>query len=297
MHLAQLKRLFSRRSHSVAVQDNLLVRAGRGASIDVFREFAKQRLYTDLGPYLPLTPLGANASPTLCGRGDDFIASAGAGLPSPWAGTMVKTGGTPTIAYMNDNPGGIVALTLDVTNEIETARIDFLDNLQIPVVPGLVVTFVGGVVADSTGESGQMGTGDKGLVGLASAYNANPDLITTSIWVMMKGDAGANHVYLEWDANVAGQTQDDVDTEIAYNMTGVMGPMTFDFTDLEDVKIIVGGIDAGKAAGVTINMANARGTLLQPYCWISKAAATNNNHIMVFDYIEYFWPRAIGQQY
>lgn len=162
---------------------------------------------------------------------DDFVLKAGATLQLPWT---VRSVGTPTApAYVTQSGtagyDGILRLALAATNEAENTGVDWADNCLINEDGAgnfdFLVKFTRGGALAST---------DNVTIGLASAYNADPDLIASSAF--FKLNATTTQWYVETD---------DGTTEVNATATGVTCTdgvyygLRINMSDLRNVKFFI----------------------------------------------------------
>ncbi len=228
--------------------------------------------------------------------GTDFALKNGATLELPWGTRDVSAAGAPTLAYVT-TVDGVFQILLDVgTSEVETAGIDYADLLAFDSQGQGVYDFF---VKVTRGVGGFLST-DKIVIGLASAYNADFDAITNSLWfmaVLASGTAGSpGNWYVENDDGT--HENDDVDT--GYALTdAIWWGLRIDMSDPANCKFYISkrGAEVSAsgnnpstpsttntwkrvASGTTFNMTSAAAGL-QPVVYVQRAASTRAHEVLV----------------
>jgi len=224
---------------------------------------------------------------------EDFLPASGATLPVPLV--TAKTGANSVAgAYVNDASAGHYSLTTTADNEAQTNRVDFADQLVFDITKIREVEFRVKGTFDATGTSGFLGSGDVLVFGLESAYNATLDSVATNCWFKIIGD-GADAPEILWETD-DGTTDDDDNNTGAVLAEATWIHFRIDFSDgLSAIRFQVdtsGGSlpDWRNATTVTGAMAAATGNV-QPIAYIAKAAAANNDHTLLIDYIRVVYAR------
>lgn len=223
---------------------------------------------------------------------EDFVAPAGSSLPVPWGTVDVSAAGAPTIDYVDpagfSGNNGEFTLALATTNEAEDAVLHWGDDTFLgPVSQPFFETRLQ-IVPDETGGSGELGAGDYVIVGLSSAHAADPDAATLNAWFKITGAPGTDNILWETDDNAT--DDDDNDTGAAwvdatYFKLAIDVAIDADDTTSLLVKFYVDDEHVGTgtlALGEIIGAAAA----LQPYIRVHKAAAANNDHAVIIDYVD-----------
>lgn len=224
------------------------------------------------GQWVPVC-LGPAGGPELA---EEFLGPAGTTLPAPLAKQI--TGATPTGDYVNNAPGGTYALSLDTTNEVESATLYQGDQLTFGIGKKPIVEMRLKLEPDVTGAGGELATGDVIVFGLASARNADPDLITTHAWFRLQGDGSNKNILVETDDGTT--DTDDQDTGSDW-VADTFYTFAIDASDLTNVRFLIDGV---QVQPVLMDMSQASGNL-QLYIEVAKAAAANNDHRVTVDYV------------
>lgn len=209
---------------------------------------------------------------------DDFLGS-GYGLTTPpagWTAVDVSSAGTPTIIQAATN-GGSVELKAATTDEAEVVGLSKNDKLMFDVdsLEMFTIRFKAPTLAAV----------DAIVIGMASAYNVDPDSIAAGAWIRC---IGAQDVLCECDGNGAGD-QDDKDS--ALNLVNDQwARLLIDFTNSASVKFYLSIDDdvtpvalARVQAATTFDISNYTAGL-QPLAFISKASGSAQNALTI-DYI------------
>lgn len=237
---------------------------------------------------------------------EDFLGKAGDTLPALWKLTDVSPAGAPTKDYVTSAKNGQYLLQLAANNEAEQLALTWGDSLQL-VIQDTVgekgtgkkeVSFRFKVDSDPTGAGGSPGASGIIVLGLCDTYNANLDAITYSCWVKL---AGANHnVTIESDDNVTDNNNK------ATNVTwaeGAFYTITFDFTDLANVKVwwevdstgvrtLLNNAVAASVALTVLKMTSVpANTGLQVIVASQKGAVANLDNKVTTDFVRGAWQR------
>lgn len=184
---------------------------------------------------------------------DDFLGNA---INTAAWGT--RDAGAATEAVVADGANGWVGLTLDATNEVQVAGIDWADQRTLVLNQTLIfetrfrlsVLPTGSVVA---------------CIGLCGDYNAAVNTVAESIWFRLDG-GGA--VTVETDDTVHETSQ--VATGITLT-AGASITARIDCSDIADVKFFING---DRVAGATVfDMSQVPALALQPVARIGKESA------------------------
>lgn len=196
---------------------------------------------------------------------DDFLGNA---LNTSAWGT--RDAGAATEAVAADAPNGVLALTLDATNEVQVAGADWADQRTFVLNQGLVfearfrlsVLPTGSVVA---------------CVGLCGDYNAAVNTVAESIWFRADGNG------------VITVENDDTTNETSKVATGITLTAAdwvvarIDCTNPADVRFYING--NGVATGTTFNMNTVPTLALQPVARIGKEAGATTVGTLQVDYV------------
>jgi len=202
---------------------------------------------------------------------DDFLAAT---LASPW-GTR-DTGGALE-GFVADGPSGAYALTLDATNEVQLAGLDFADHrpfvlnqdLLFEARVRLTVLPTGSVVA---------------CIGLCGDHNAAVNTVAESIWFRLDG-SGAITVETDDTANETSQ--------VATGVTLVANEWAVLRIECEDTAAIRFYITGTRvASGTTFNMSTVAALALQPVCRIGKEAGATTVGTLQVDYVRVWQARS-----
>lgn len=208
---------------------------------------------------------------------EDFRGPAGTVLPAWLATQDTSPAGAPVLDYENDAAGGWFILWLAVNNEIENITLFGGDDLPFDITQNPIFETRITIESDVTGAGGLFGAGDRLVVGIGSARNADPDLMATSAWFLF--GLGDHNVYIESDDGVT--DNDDIDTGINWTEGNVV-TLKIDASDLTRVRFFVNDVDATPQA---MNMAAAAGNL-QVFIQLQKAAALNMDHRVRIDVVD-----------
>jgi len=207
---------------------------------------------------------------------DDFLGS-GYALATPppgWTGIDVSSAGAPTIVQAADH-GGSVELKAATTDELEVVGLSKGDKLMYDV--DSLVMFTCRFKAPT------LAAVDAIVLGMASAYNVDPDSIAAGAWIRA---IGAQDILCECDGNGAGD-QDDKDSALNLG-NSVWARVLIDFSDSADVKFYLSVDDPTTAlarvqAATTFDISNyAVG--LQPLLFTTKSGGAAQN-ALVIDYV------------
>jgi hypothetical protein len=224
---------------------------------------------------------------------EDFLLASGGTLPVPLV--TAKTGASSAAgAYVNDASAGHYSLTTTADNEAQTNRVDFSDQLVFDITRLQEVECRLKITCDATGTSGFLGSGDVLLFGVASAYNATLDSVTTHAWLKVIGD-GADAPEILWETDDGTTDDDDNDSgAVLAEATWLHFKIVFEQgADIVTFLIDTSGgslPDWRNARKVSGAMAAATGNV-QPIVYLSKAAAANNDHTLLIDYIRAVYSR------
>lgn len=216
--------------------------------------FLHRLIGVDLGKVIKECHNGSGSSYTRVAYCTDFIGdSIDAVLNTAVVGT------TPTAALVSGEHK--VALTLDSTDEAESARLDMGDQLNFgstlnPYFEALCEFTRNGAAASYA------------IIGLASAYNSNPDSVANNIWFKIIDSGTAISLVVEGDDG----TTDTDDVATGYTIaSGTQYRFSIDMSDLSNIVFKVNDtIVAKKKIAVSALTGN-----LQPYFIVAKASGAS----------------------
>lgn len=209
---------------------------------------------------------------------EDFLADAGATLPTPWGTHDTSTAGSPTIAYVADALNGEFTLAHDSQAEAQNIALYWADQLMIdptknPIFEAkLKINFAGAAF-----------TADQRIViGLCSARNATLDSSTQNVWFRIEG-ANLN---ILWETDDNSTNDDDNDSTIDI-VDNTYTTFRIDMSDLDDIKFYVDGVrcGGGTAAGAFTNSMK-----LQPYIEMQKDGGADTDAVTI-EYVMVEWDR------
>lgn len=217
----------------------------------------------NLGKIIKEAHQGAQSSDTRVAFSDDFL---GDSLDARWNVAVVGT--TPTAVKGTD--AHTVVLTLDTTDEAESARLDWnaetsIDSTKKPYLSAYAKFTRSGAAASYA------------LLGLASDYNSDPDAITRNAWFKFIDTGTALSVVFESDDNTTNTDDQAINAITIANDT--VYKFAVDMSDLSNVKFLVNDILVGKTS-----MAAVSGGL-QPYVLVGKASGASAASVTV-DYVK-----------
>jgi len=206
---------------------------------------------------------------------DDFEGTAIQTTAAGVKGWTVKDTGEATEAILADQHGGVVALSLESTNEKQEAGLTWGDNLNLNLDKGPIVEFRAAVHTTPTGQA-------ELYFGVANNYVEGP---------IAEADAGPTvHALFMFDASLACTIHtDDASTDNNAKATGVTvvndayHVFRIDFADVTDVKFY---IDGERVAGsTTFDMSNGSNVVVQPFIMAHKETGTGVGALYV-DYVK-----------
>lgn len=219
-------------------------------------------------------------------RLEDFLLPSGGTLPGDLA-TAATGANAVAGAYVDGADGGIYRLTTTTDNEAQTNLLTghastgvkaFYDIAKIKLFECRVK-----LTMDATGTSGVLGTGDNLVIGLAAAHNATLDSNTLNAWFRSIGDA--DNLNLLWESDDGTTDDDDNDTGVDMVDASWMW-LAIDFSGgLSNVRFLVSVTNSATPTYTQVgkaNMAAASGNV-QPYFYLTKGAAANNDHTLDID--------------
>lgn len=224
---------------------------------------------------------------------EDFLGASGTTLPAPLA--TARTGANSVAgAYVNDASAGHYTLTTTADNEAQTNRLDFGDQLVFDITKLQAVECRVKLTCDATGTSGFLGSGDVFLFGVASAYNATLDNVATNAWLKIIGD-GADAPEILWETD-DGATDDDDNNSGAVLVEATWLHLKIEFASSGTaVRFYIdtsgGSLPNWRSATVVSGALAAASGNVQPIIYLSKAAAANNDHTLLIDYVRAVYAR------
>ena len=179
---------------------------------------------------------------------EDFLGSAGADLPSPWAVHDTSAAGSPTTDYVSAGAGGLFRLANDAQSEAQNLALYMEARIRLNT-------------------AGAAFTADQRLVvGLAAARNATLDSNASHVWFRIEG-ANLN-ILIEGDDGVTDTNDTDTGIDYVDNEFLVLG---IDMTTLSAVKFYVDGVEVATTIDVSALLSDDG---LQPYIEMQRDAGT-----------------------
>jgi hypothetical protein len=204
---------------------------------------------------------------------DDFLGKA-IDTTNWW--TLLDTGAA-TEALVADGSGGLVALALDATSEVQLAGMSWGDHRPLVLNRGLVIEFGLNLSVLPTGAV-------IFCAGLCGDHNAAADTVAESIW--FRAD-GSGTITVENDDTVHETTK--VSTGITVT-AGLPVVLKIDCSDTASVKFYINGNRV--ATGTTFNMSQVAALHLQPIVRIGKEGAATTVGSAQWDYVRIWQNRA-----
>lgn len=196
---------------------------------------------------------------------DDFLGNA---LDTFKWGT--RDAGAATEAVLADGANGILSLTLDATNEVQLAGIDWADQRTLVLNRGLVIETMFRFSVLPTGSV-------VACVGLCGDHNAAVNTVAESIWFRADG-SGAITVETDDTSNETSQVSTGVTLTTADWVVA-----RIDCRDTADIKFYINGERV--AGGTTFNMSAVPALALQPVARIGKQAGATTVGTLQVDYV------------
>ena len=209
--------------------------------------------------------------------GPDVVIPASAESGCKWLKKIVGSG--VTVARVANQANGVVAATLLATDEAEDAILYSNDCLELSTAQGLVFECRAALhVVPTTGTEKA-----NAVIGVASAYNANPDTTAVNGWFRLSGDS---KIY--WEV-------DDDSTNTAATDTGVVAVadvyhiFRIEFVAANNVLFFIDGAQVGQA---TVFSPAAPG--VQPYIGCNKVKSSANTGLatLYVDYVKIWQKRS-----
>lgn len=212
----------------------------------------------------------------------DFNGKAGATLPAPFVGTKVGTSTNNTVDFASSVANGVYRLTHSSDSEAQTMRLDNGDSLLVNMSKGPI--FQARVKLNITG--GTMSADQRAVIGLASAYNATLDSVTTNAWFRVEG-ANLN-IYVESDDGTTDTDDTDTTIDFADNTYQIF---EIDCTSLSAIRFNIYDSNGVIQGSKTTSMADlAANTLVQPIIAIQRDAGTEQE-VVDIDYVRVVFAR------
>lgn len=191
------------------------------------------------------------------------------GLPQGLRPTAVRVGGSstlaPTVAPVLSSAGGEAILTLAATNEAQSARLDWGD--QVCLNPANLPYFACRLKLSAVAAVNRM------VWGLASAYNATLDSIVSNVWFKLDGNSLA--LVVEGDD---GTTDTDDQSAALSLVADTYYNFEIDFRGgLSAVRFLVNGVSVGTVSVPLLTVS----TLLQPFILVQKDSGTASLSVTV----------------
>jgi hypothetical protein len=193
---------------------------------------------------------------------DDFISS-GAAVPTsaaagtPWVATLVDTEGSPSVAYVSDVDGGVIAVSLDDTSEAQTAALTMGDYRSFDLTKGAILE--ARVALATVPASAAIA-----VWGLGTAYNANPADVSDGVFFKVAGSGAVNCVII--NAGTPTSVSSGVRlTASAYHVFRI------DATNAANVQFFIDGVNVANGAFTQTGTA----AITQPYVEAYKASGTD----------------------
>lgn len=195
------------------------------------------------------------------GAGHSSIPAAGAPAAGyPWVKKTQQTGGIPTVAIVANSVGGVVALTLASTSELEEATLYSNDQKNWDVTLGLV--WEARVAFSVLPSASQV----EMVFGLQSSWINGPDTASYYLRFQAEGSGAVNC-----------QSKDGVNTlSVASGVTLVAGAFhlfRIDATNLSNVLFFIDGVQVNANGSITF-AATPPNSVLQPYFSAYKASGS-----------------------
>lgn len=209
---------------------------------------------------------------------EDFLATAGATLPAPWAARETSPGGTPVMDYVANAANGEYKILHDATSEAQNMTLYFGDSLFIDITKKPI--FECRVKVAFSGSNTNFSADQRAVFGVGSARNATLDSMTLNAWFRLEG-ANLN-IFWETDDNVSNVDDQDSGVDIVDDTY-----ITFriDMSNLGAVGFYINGtlVGTGVMTGATGN--------IQPFIEIQKDAGIEEEDMRI-DYASISWDRS-----
>lgn len=183
-----------------------------------------------------------------------------------------SAGGTPTIATVDGDASGAIALTLDNTNESQVQYLYWGDTLSLDI--DLLHSFefvakVGSIAATTTL-----------CMGLSGDVNSVADSMAQNAWFRMEGSASTSAVVVETDDG----TTDNDDKATGQTLASTYKRFLIDFQNgTSDVRFYMdngSGQLTRVAASTTFDMSGYTGSL-QPMFFLAKSSGTTTPSVTI----------------
>ncbi len=192
---------------------------------------------------------------------EDFLAAAGATLPTPWNNDTLNNA---TADYVDDVAAGQYRLALTNANEAQASQLTWGDQLMLDTDKNMIVSFFAQIdgVADMTSVERVA----FGLMQAHAAAETSLDNKDHSVFFIVKGAADAN-IYMQSDDG----STDTPDTDTGIDIVDdTLTEFTLDLSDLAAVVMAVNGV----RIATTLDMTDSGGQVLQPIAVIQRDDAS-----------------------
>jgi len=193
-------------------------------------------------------------------------------LPRGLYPRITRTAGSPLAGIVDDTANGEAKFETTATNEAQVSGFDWEDQLLIPATRRPVVAF--------RLKHDTITTAQRAVWGLASAYNATFDSVTSNLWFRLQA---AMDLLVEGDDG----TTDTDDSDTGENETAdTYAIYVIDARDLSAVRFYKNDrlLSTVAVSALTVS------SLLQIVGWLQKDSGTGAVD-MVFDWIRASWDR------
>jgi hypothetical protein len=199
---------------------------------------------------------------------EDFVGPGHSAIPAsgspaagyPWVSKTVHTSGSPTVAVVANQAGGVVACAIDSTSEKQDAAIYANDMLNWDMTKYLLYQ---SRIAMSVLPSA---AAVEAVLGLQSAWIDGPDNVSFYCRFQMLANGLVNM-----------QCKDGVTTRSASSgitlVAGAFHIFRIDATDPTNIRFFIDGVEKSTAGQFTF-AATGASAILQPYCSVYKASGT-----------------------
>jgi len=208
---------------------------------------------------------------------EDFRQKAASTPVLPW--TVTKTGTDETADYVANTADGVLKFTCGGTSEAQTMRVDWGDQLLIPV--GKLPRMEARVKLQPAGAN--YGTTTRLVVGFASAYNSTLDSVVSNAWFRF-GDHADLNVYVEADDGTT--DTDDSDSGVDW-VAAAYTVLEVDIDSSLVAHFLVDGVEVKTASLAAL----ATTTVLQPIIAMQRASGTVLDAASI-DYAHLTWVRS-----
>ena len=213
---------------------------------------------------------------------EEFLADAGATLPTPWSTEDTSAAGAPTLDYVTDTDNGTYALITAANDEAEYLTLYWEDCLMVDATAGPIFEARLKINTDAATFSADQ----RMVIGLCGDRNDTLDNVAAHAWFRVEG-ANLN---ILWETDDGTTDDDDNDTTIDY-VKNTYFRVLIDMTSLSQIEFWVDKEDgAGWQHGGTGAAAVMTGNL-QPIVEQQKDGGTETDEVHI-DYIRVAWERS-----